>query len=126
MVNIACNLTLFLNHFCLNTHGEEVSDLWYLCVSLTLMVLHLTLRQNAIMGRHHGMHSHVSGMRCVLARNHESERDALILLSPSLSFAQKRNAFWIHGTAPLSLGRRHMAAECVAFLRKTMRVRDMH
>ena len=30
--------------------------------------------------------SHVSGMRCVFARNHESERDALILLSLSLSW----------------------------------------
>ena len=28
--------------------------------------------------------SHVSGMRCIFARNHESERDALILLSLSL------------------------------------------
>ena len=30
--------------------------------------------------------SHVSGMRCVFARNHESERDSLILLSLSLSW----------------------------------------
>ena len=30
--------------------------------------------------------SHVSGMRCVFAQNHESERDALILLSLSLSW----------------------------------------
>ena len=42
--------------------------------------------------------SHVSGMRCVFAQNHESERDALILLSLSLSW----------------------------FLRKTMRVRETY
>ena len=30
--------------------------------------------------------SHVSGMRCVLARSNESERDALILLSLSLTW----------------------------------------
>ena len=30
--------------------------------------------------------SHVSGMRCVFARNHESERDALMLLSLSLTW----------------------------------------
>ena len=36
--------------------------------------------------------SHVSGMHCVFAQNHESERDALIYLSHSYGFAQKYNA----------------------------------
>ena len=33
-----------------------------------------------------GVPSHISGMRCVFAQNHESERDVLILLSFSLSW----------------------------------------
>ena len=56
-----------------------------MCISLTLMVLRLTPRQNAVMGLYPIMvPSHVSGMRCVFAQNHESERDTLILLSLSL------------------------------------------
>ena len=46
--------------------------------------------------------SHVSGIRCVFAQNHESERDALTLLSLSLSWfcAKTQRIPDIHGMAP--------------------------
>ena len=41
-------------------------------------------------------------MRCVFAQTHMSERDSNISASVySHGFAQKRNPFRIHGTAPL-------------------------
>ena len=80
--------------------------------------------------------SHVFAMRCVFAQNHETERDRNISASLSLSrFRAKTQRIpdtW-DGTLRhsfdlfMSLSGCHpMYPECVAFLRETIRVREMH